>query len=328
MGSALAENSELSEQFLREISRAEDQQREQQYEKAVQNNKYYQPDNQLDDEGHRTPSKRLRVPPYYMLMQRKRSYPVLPWLPYSGPEEAIRKRFLIAKRSTQNKLPESKRSPRTTKSVERELSEFFGQPSQRRITADGKHKRSTEPDNEPTHSHPPTAPRSYVTPTLSPISTEAPPQTTTAQDNSTEEVQSTLETTKAENTTSGEQHHHHHHHDHHHQAAQNTSSEESTESHEDKHSQEESDENEEHEEGEEDNEEGDDEEETGKAVTPTDNNNGNEDNNSNDAETKNSHAFPLHLNEGKLVRRHKKSIDWSQYFGLDRKKKSGETHKR
>lgn len=340
MGSALVTNPELSNEFLREIARVEDER--DQHESLPPDTKYHQIENNLDEVGlHGVHNKRLRVPPYYMLMQRKRSYPVLPWLPYSGPEGEMRKRFLIAKRSTSSKNSDSASiSTRTAKNVEKELSALFETPSssQGHSTSVGKHKRSTEVVNEG-HSHPPTVPRSFVTPTLSPISTEAPPtQTTTAPaDTTTEEIQEmTVDPTKSLNNTS-EQHHHHHHHQHqehnHHPSPphQNSSSEESSESHEDQHSQGESEENEEddqhhhdHDNEDEDDDDDDgeeDEEETGETA-PADNAN------AEDPTTKTTHTFPLHLSGGSLVHRHKKSIDWSQYFGLDRKKKVPDIHKR
>ncbi|XP_016947462.1 uncharacterized protein LOC108022828 isoform X2 [Drosophila biarmipes] len=132
-------HNELTEQFLREIEEARDRDAVRQWWHHLDQAKNQQEPDPQDAELFEQ-KKRMRVPPYYLLMQKKRSYPVLPWLPYNGDK---RKRFPVAKRSTPNANPEAPLG-RTDERVAQELSELFGKPGETQSHTEEKRKRSAD----------------------------------------------------------------------------------------------------------------------------------------------------------------------------------------
>lgn len=261
--------------------------------------------------------KRMRVPPYYLLMQKKRSYPVLPWLPYNGDK---RKRFPVAKRSTTNSNPESPLG-RTDERVAQELSELFGKPGESQSHNEEKRKRSADEQTKVTTNLP-----------------ESPPATATALGDMRLEINfQRVNVTPKETPTSapagaGElvQHGGHagHHGGHvpgmspeyrHRKRSDHAHGENAEDTEADEHDEEgeESSDEDDHDEFDEEDGEADleteevDEQRRKKkraAASLSGNGGGN----------KHIHAPTV----GHLMLRAKKSIDWSQYFGLDRKKKS------
>ncbi|XP_017087829.2 uncharacterized protein [Drosophila bipectinata] len=134
---------ELADQFLREIEEARERDAVRQWWRHLDQAKSPQQELEVDPQDSELyeQKKRMRVPPYYLLMQKKRSYPVLPWLPYNGDK---RKRFPVAKRST-NARPESGPSGQTDERVAQELSELFGKPGgDSRPHPEEKRKRSAD----------------------------------------------------------------------------------------------------------------------------------------------------------------------------------------
>ncbi|XP_004535824.1 uncharacterized protein LOC101456487 [Ceratitis capitata] len=125
VGSLASDHSTLTDQFLREIENAQEFEREEQYKEALRNlwEKYQQKENEIKVDMLNE-KKRMRMPPYYMLMQKKSSYPVLPWLPYSE----RKKRFPVAKRSTKGLSTEIRNLGKTDDKVARDLGEIFGSP--------------------------------------------------------------------------------------------------------------------------------------------------------------------------------------------------------
>lgn len=237
--------SELADEFLREIEEAREVEREEKYKDALRNlwEKYQDQENELFNgaEGKRIP-----------FMQKKRSYPVLPWLPYSDK----RKRFPVAKRS-----------PKVDKQS-KDLEEIFGKPSEDK---EKKKKRSVENNLAPSNS------------------TDGPVDE--AHHNHTE-------------------HGHHNHSDHRHHK-RDDDQDESAESEEQEH--EHDDYEEESEEEEEATASGEEEDETRKKKRDT----------SVKMKVCQGHLCANAKSKGNTnSRRQKKSIDWSQYFGLNRKKKS------
>lgn len=112
---------ELADEFLREIEEEREMEREEKYEKykdALRNlwEKYQDQENEIITEPE---EKRPQF------MQKKRTYPVLPWLLYTDK----RKRFPVAKRS-----------PKVDKQS-KDLEEIFGKPSD---DEDKKKKRSVD----------------------------------------------------------------------------------------------------------------------------------------------------------------------------------------
>lgn len=124
---------------MREIENEQELEREDRFKEALHNlwEKYQQ---QVNDIENNSPEekKRMRMPPYYTLMQKKRSYPVLPWLPYAE----RKKRFPVVKRSTKILYSENMNLGKTDEKVAKELSELFGSSSS--VTSDQKLKRSTD----------------------------------------------------------------------------------------------------------------------------------------------------------------------------------------
>ncbi|XP_034654581.1 histone acetyltransferase KAT6A isoform X2 [Drosophila subobscura] len=176
-------HNELADQFLREIEEAGEQERNERYKDAVRQWWHHfdqrqqlakdvqqpQQQQQLQQEQNLDPElfeqkKRMRVPPYYLLMQKKRSYPVLPWLPYNADKK---KRFPVAKRaigSNQEKMPLGK----TDERVAQELSELFGNPVDSHLKphqeqSDEKKKRSADEPNTTTTAHVPEMPAATTT---------------------------------------------------------------------------------------------------------------------------------------------------------------------
>ncbi|XP_041448762.1 histone acetyltransferase KAT6A isoform X2 [Drosophila obscura] len=174
-------HNELADQFLREIEEAGEQERNERYKDAVRQwwhqfdqrqqlgkdvqpqQHQHQPEQDLDPELFEQ-KKRMRVPPYYLLMQKKRSYPVLPWLPYNADKK---KRFPVAKRaigSNQEQMPLGK----TDERVAQELSELFGSPVDSHLKPqqeqpDEKKKRSADEPNTTTTAHVPQLPAATTT---------------------------------------------------------------------------------------------------------------------------------------------------------------------
>ncbi|XP_037714745.1 histone acetyltransferase KAT6A isoform X2 [Drosophila subpulchrella] len=311
-------HNELTEQFLREIEEARDRDAVRQWWHHLDQAKNQQEPEPQDAELFEQ-KKRMRVPPYYLLMQKKRSYPVLPWLPYNGDK---RKRFPVAKRSTTNANPEAPLG-RTDERVAQELSELFGKPGETQSHPEEKRKRSADEQPKVTTNLP-----------------ESPPATATATavgDMRLEINFQRVNVTPKEATTSaptgaGEMVQHGGHAGHHgghvpgmspeyrhrkrsdHAHGENVEDPEADEH--DEEGEESSDEDD-HDEFDEEDGEGDVEAEEAEerrrkkkraAASLSGGNDG----------SKRLHAPTV----GHLMLRAKKSIDWSQYFGLDRKKKS------
>lgn len=299
----------MTDQFLHEIERTQDHGREERYKEAIRNlwDKYQQQqENELETgDLYEEQKKRMRMPPYYMLMQKKRSYPVLPWLPYSAERK---KRFPVAKRSTPHVSNEGPVNGlgKTDENVERELSELFGS------AIDEKKKRSI--DDKPS-TKVPDSPAS----TVSDMRLEENKNATAA-----ESVKSSTAPIKQPT----EEHHSHAGHSMaEHKHGKRSSHSTSHESREEEGEEEEEDSDEEHESEEEEEEhdhdhepdhehehEREDEEEEAKrkkkrdAATP--------------AKRKRNASTLRRSMDDMNVMRSKKSIDWSKYFGIDRKKKA------
>ncbi|XP_070139935.1 trichohyalin isoform X2 [Drosophila kikkawai] len=318
-------HNELTEQFLREIEEARERDAVRQWWRHLdqaKNQQDLEPELQPQDAELFEQKKRMRVPPYYLLMQKKRSYPVLPWLPYNGDK---RKRFPVAKRSTSSSSPESPLG-RTDERVAQELSELFGKPSESQSHPEEKRKRSAD---EP-----------KATTTRTP---ESPPATATALGDmrleiNFQRVNVTSVTPKEAPTLSppsgpGEMVQHGGHAGHHgghvpgmlpeyrhrkrsdHNHGENPENPEEPETDEhDEEGEESSDEDDHDEFDEEDGDEAEEAEERRrkKKRAAAGGLSGIGEN------SKHLHAPTV----GHLMLRAKKSIDWSQYFGLDRKKKS------
>nr|NP_001246233.1 uncharacterized protein Dmel_CG2269, isoform D [Drosophila melanogaster]NP_724880.1 uncharacterized protein Dmel_CG2269, isoform B [Drosophila melanogaster]AAM71057.1 uncharacterized protein Dmel_CG2269, isoform B [Drosophila melanogaster]AFH07988.1 uncharacterized protein Dmel_CG2269, isoform D [Drosophila melanogaster] len=308
-------HNELTEQFLREIEEARDRDAVRQWWRHLDQAKTQQEPEQEVEQFEQ--KKRMRVPPYYLLMQKKRSYPVLPWLPYNGDK---RKRFPVAKRSTTNSNPESPLG-RTDERVAQELSELFGKPGESQSHNEEKRKRSADEQTKVTTNLP-----------------ESPPATATALGDMRLEINfQRVNVTPKETPTSapagaGElvQHGGHagHHGGHvpgmspeyrHRKRSDHAHGENAEDTEADEHDEEgeESSDEDDHDEFDEEDGEADleteevDEQRRKKkraAASLSGNGGGN----------KHIHAPTV----GHLMLRAKKSIDWSQYFGLDRKKKS------
>ncbi|XP_068147037.1 uncharacterized protein [Drosophila tropicalis] len=253
--------------------------------------------------------KRMRMPPYYLLMQKKRSYPVLPWLPYNADKK---KRFPVAKRAIgkdQDIVP-----GKTDERVVEELSELFGKPAEAENPASAeKKKRSAEESGKSSG----TTSTSTTTTTTKPADSA----TATALGDMRLEINfQRVNVTSSSSPPTGELVQHgghagHHAHvagmaqtEYHHRKRSehvHHSNEDSSEHDADEHD----------EEGEESSDEGDhdefdDEEGEGDA------------NDEDERRKKKKRSTKRSPSVGHLMLRAKKSIDWSQYFGLDRKKKS------
>ncbi|XP_013108167.2 cyclin-dependent kinase 11B isoform X1 [Stomoxys calcitrans] len=288
------DRSELTDQFLREIERSQEHGHQDRYKEALRSlwEKYQQQENEIDGDVYEEQKKRMRMPPYYMLMQKKRSYPVLPWLPVER-----KKRFPVSKRSTNHLANEGPISSlgKTDENVERELSELFGSGS------DEKKKRSIDDKHEQGVATP--VPEATAT-SLTDMRLESNKNATHAEEKKSPSSSSMI----------GTDHHQHAGHtmaEHKHGKRSNHQG--SHESHEeDAAEEEEEDSEEEHESEEEDEHEHEEEDEEAKRKKKRD-----------ATSTKRKRdAVPLRRTMEDLTMRSKKSIDWSNYFGLDRKKKA------
>lgn len=258
------------------------------------------------------------TPNYYIgpLMQKKRSYPVLPWLPMAA---SRKKRFPVAKRSTKRSPAEGAANfGKTDEKVARELSELFGSP------VEEKKKRSTDEQEKLSTTH---APTQMATATTTGASVDG---TTTNKGN----INRNLSNKKTKSTStdlvgheniaghaghvgyhghSQKQHKHRKRSDGHHPHDESHEEEEESEEHEehDEHDEHEEDEHEEEEDEHEEFEDGDAEEERKKKR---------------DVSSGEKHNNWEIIKEDQIlpgdIPRRKKSIDWSTYFGLDKKKKS------
>ncbi|XP_034478135.1 uncharacterized protein LOC117784494 [Drosophila innubila] len=308
-GGDAASHSELTEQFLREIEEASEHERQDRYKAALRQlwEKYQQQENELLTNGDEQEEqeqqlfeqkKRMRVPPYYLLMQKKRSYPVLPWLPYNADKK---KRFPVAKRAVAE-------SPlvKTDERVAQELSELFGKPVNEQHPEEKK-KRSTEEQlkSASTTHQPETAATATA---LGDMRLEINFQRVNVTNAAPKEAP-TSAPAKAAGT--GEMVMHGGHAGHHRKRSEH-------------HSDEEYGEHDEHDgegEGEESSDEDDHDE-----FDEDDETEGEGEGDAADRRRKKKRAATAkHMHGpsvGHLMLRAKKSIDWSQYFGLDRKKKS------
>ncbi|XP_046809658.1 trichohyalin isoform X2 [Lucilia cuprina] len=304
----MPDHSELTDQFLREIEKAQEHERQDRYKDALRNlwEKYQQQENQIEGDIYEEQKKRMRMPPYYMLMQRKRSYPVLPWLPYNADRK---KRFPVSKRSTthmNNDSPALSNLEKTDENVEKELSELFGSAT------DEKKKRSID------SSH------SKASTTHAPESETATTTDMRLEVGNSPKNNNTEENVKrsAVNTQHEADHHQHAGHslkEHKHGKRSNHGT--SHESHEDEGEEEEEDSDEEHDSDEEeeehehehDHEEHEDDEEEAKRKKKR--------NATTSKKKRNVETLRRTIDDFNIMRS-KKSIDWSKYFGLDRKKKA------
>ncbi|XP_062128446.1 uncharacterized protein LOC133840565 isoform X2 [Drosophila sulfurigaster albostrigata] len=305
-----ASHSELTEQFLREIEEASEHERQDRYKAALRQlwEKYQQQENELLANGDQDEQeqqqqlfeqkKRMRMPPYYLLMQKKRSYPVLPWLPYNGDKK---KRFPVAKRA----VAESPLA-KTDERVAQELSELFGKPASEQQSEEKK-KRSTEEQTKAasTTHQPETAATATA---LGDMRLEINFQRVNVTNAAPKETP-TAAPAKAVGTPEIVMHGGHT--GHHRKRSEHHSDEEYGEhdEHDGEGEGEESSDEDDHDEFDEDDEaEGEGEGDAGERRRKK----------KRAANAKHVHSPTV----GHLMLRAKKSIDWSQYFGLDRKKKS------
>lgn len=267
------DHSELTDQFLKEIEEARELDREERYKEALRRiwERYQQQENELENDIFED-QKRTPQPNYYIgpLMQKKRTYPVLPWLPMSR-----RKRFPVAKRSP--KMPFDETAKVSAEKVPDELRELFGKSNEE------KKKRSAD--------------------------TQSSTDTTTEKKNETTAAATTAPQT--EHPPHGGHHHKEHKHrkrsDHVHDSQEED--EEDSEEHEQEHEEHDEEEEEEHDEFEDEDEaEKKKREVSGKRMQKR----------SNLEVLKEDQILPGDLSNI----RGKKSIDWSKYFGIDRRKKS------
>lgn len=319
---ALPTHSELTEQFLREIEEASEHERQERYKAALRQlwEKYQQQENelrgpglddadqdqqqqQLEQQQLFEQKKRMRMPPYYLLMQKKRSsYPVLPWLPYNTDKK---KRFPVAKRAVSGDSP---RLGKTDERVAQELSELFGKPIEHQPLEEKK-KRSTEEQlkTAPATTH---QPETAATATaLGDMRLEINFQRVNVTNGAAKETPTQAPPSKPAGP--GEMMMHAGHGGHHHKRSEHHSDEEYGEhdEHDGDGEGEESSDEDDHDEFDEDDEtEGDGDGDAGERRRKK----------KRAASTKHAHSPSV----GHLMLRAKKSIDWSQYFGLDRKKKS------
>ncbi|XP_017867293.1 PREDICTED: histone-lysine N-methyltransferase, H3 lysine-79 specific [Drosophila arizonae] len=316
-----ATHSELTEQFLREIEEASEHERQERYKLALRQlwEKYQQQENEIHNNNNNNNNgeadelddapqqqsqlfeqkKRMRMPPYYLLMQKKRSYPVLPWLPYNADKK---KRFPVAKRAA-GESPLAK----TDERVAQELSELFGKPLNDQQPEEKK-KRSTEEQLKAasTTHQPETAAatatalgdmRLEINFQRVNVSTAAAPKETPTQAPS-------KPTGTGESISHGHAGYHHKRSEHHsdeeygeHEGEGEGEGEESSD--------------------EEDHDEFDDDEDAD--AEGEGEGDAGERRRKKKRAASHAHGSP---SVGHLMLRAKKSIDWSQYFGLDRKKKS------
>ncbi|KAH8372249.1 hypothetical protein KR093_010772, partial [Drosophila rubida] len=303
-------HSELTEQFLREIEEASEHERQDRYKAALRQlwEKYQQQENELLGNGDQEEQeqqqqlfeqkKRMRMPPYYLLMQKKRSYPVLPWLPYNGDKK---KRFPVAKRA----VAESPLA-KTDERVAEELSELFGKPVNEQQSEEKKKRSTEEQTKAPSTTH---QPETAATATaLGDMRLEINFQRVNVTNAASKETP-TAAPAKAVGTP--EMVMHGGHAGHHRKRSEHHSDEEYGEhdEHDGDGEGEESSDEDDHDEFDEDDEaEGEGEGDAGERRRKK----------KRAANAKHVHSPTV----GHLMLRAKKSIDWSQYFGLDRKKKS------
>lgn len=252
------ETPELAEEFLREIEHEKDLEREQKYKEALQKlwEKYEQQENEIKEDLFEDEKKKRQLLPYISPMEKKRSYPVLPWLPASR-----KKRFPVTKRSPRASNEGTFGASGTDERVAHDLEAIFSEPN------DDKKKRSAE-------NGPLTTPES------------------TGENN----VDKKSMTPKPH----GNEHNHHSSHD------ENSSEEDSHEGHDHAHDHD-------HEEDEDDDHDFDDEDEEDRKKKRE------------IAAKKRSTQEILREDQiipGDLSSLKKKSVDWSKYFGMDRRKKS------
>ncbi|KAH8402148.1 hypothetical protein KR009_010157, partial [Drosophila setifemur] len=322
-------HNELTEQFLREIEEARERDAVRQWWRHLDQAKnQHETEPQPQDPELFEQKKRMRVPPYYLLMQKKRSYPVLPWLPYNGDK---RKRFPVAKRSTSNSNPEAPLG-RTDERVALELSELFGsKPGESQPHPEEKRKRSADDQSKITTTHVPESPQGTAT-ALGDMRLEINFQRVNVTSVGAKEASTASPTGAAEMVQHGGQHAGHHGGHvpgmspeyHHRKRSDHAHGENVDEPETDEHDEEgeESSDEDDHDEFDEDEGEGDLEPEDveqrrrkkKRAAAASASGSGSGDAN------KHLHAPTV----GHLMLRAKKSIDWSQYFGLDRKKKSSQ----
>ncbi|XP_073844952.1 uncharacterized protein isoform X1 [Musca autumnalis] len=299
------DRSELTDQFLREIERSQEHGHQDRYKEALRNlwEKYQQQENEIDGDVYEKQKKRVRMPPYYMLMQKKRSYPVLPWLPVER-----RKRFPVSKRSTNHMGNDSPLNNlgKTDENVERELSELFGSAN------DDKKKRSID-DKQPQASSTSHSGDS-VTTAVADMRLETDKNATKPEE--TKPVATTMEPMHHQHgghTMSEHKHGKRSNHPASHESHEEDGGEEEEEDSEEEHESEEEDEEHEHE-HEHDHDHEEDDEEAKKRKKKRDA--------ASSAKRKRNVAVPLRRTMESMTMRSKKSIDWSKYFGLDRKKKA------
>ncbi|TDG50206.1 hypothetical protein AWZ03_003422 [Drosophila navojoa] len=312
-----ATHSELTEQFLREIEEASEHERQERYKLALRQlwEKYQQQENEIHnnannngdaDELDEQPQqqsqlfeqkKRMRMPPYYLLMQKKRSYPVLPWLPYNADKK---KRFPVAKRAA-GESPLAK----TDERVAQELSELFGKPLNDQQPEEKK-KRSTEEQlKAASTTHQPETAAATAT-ALGDMRLEINFQRVNVSSAAAPKETPTQAPPKPAGTGESISHGHA---GYHHKRSEHHSDEEYGE-HEGEGEGEESSDEEDHDEF--------DDDEDGDAEGEGEGDAG-ERRRKKKRAASHAHGSP---SVGHLMLRAKKSIDWSQYFGLDRKKKS------
>lgn len=294
---------------MREIEKAQEHERQDRYKEALRNlwEKYQQQENQIEGDIYEEQKKRMRMPPYYMLMQRKRSYPVLPWLPYNADRK---KRFPVSKRSTthmSNDSPSLGNLEKTDENVEKELSELFGSGT------DEKKKRSIESS----HSKPST--------THAPESETATTTGMRLEIEKSHKNKTTEETVKRSLDTTPHQVDHHQHAGHslnEHKHGKRSNHGASHESHEDE-GEEEADSDEEHdsEEEEEDHDHNHDEHDHDREEDEEEAKRKKKRNTTVSKKKRNVETLRRTMDDFNVMRS-KKSIDWSKYFGLDRKKKA------
>lgn len=273
------DHSELTDQFLKEIEEARELDREERYKEALRRiwERYQQQENELESDIFEDQKRMTPQPNYYIgpLMQKKRSYPVLPWLPMSR-----RKRFPVAKRSP--KMPFDETSKVSVERVPDELRELFGKPNEE------KKKRSTDG------------------------------QAQASTDTTTEKKNETSTSAPIEPQTEHPPHGGHHHKEHKHRKRSDHFHDSQEEEEEDSEENQDNDEPMEEEEDSEEQERVLDEEDepvkkkrelTGKRMQKR----------SNLEVVKEDQILPGDLSNF----RGKKSIQWSKYFGIDRRKKSG-----
>lgn len=298
------DHSELTDQFLHEIEKAQEHERQDRYKEALRNlwEKYQQQENQIEGDIYEEQKKRMRMPPYYMLMQKKRSYPVLPWLPYSADRK---KRFPVSKRSTPHVANEGPLSNmgKTDENVERELSELFGTGTEE------KKKRSIDNNHsKPAATH---APDAGATTDMR-LELESANKNNATKDKSATSTTADVEHQHAGHSMKEHKHGKRSNHPGSHESHEEEGEEEEEESDEEHDSEEDEEERErehEHEHDHEDHEVEDEAKRKKKRDTTF------------SKKKRNANDLRRTMDDFNVMRS-KKSVDWSKYFGIDRKKKA------